>query len=123
MWFAILGAPAAWSLQQLVNPPIFAHGCFPHDMPLLDSIWANGRMVAMTVEAIAILICIAAGGFAWRSWQRSRDEKPGSGHHLMESGDGRTRFMAMVGLICSGLFLIAVVFETAMLYMVPSCGG
>ena len=123
MWFAILGAPVAWSVQQLVNPPMFAHGCFPHDVPLTDSIWSNTRTVATLVEVVALAVCILAGAIAWRSWQRTRDEKPGSGHHLLEAGDGRSRFMAMVGLISSGLFLLTVVVATAMLYMVPPCNG
>jgi hypothetical protein len=41
----------------------------------------------------------------------------------MEAGDGRTRFMAMVGLICSGLFLLATIFATGLLYMVQPCNG
>lgn len=123
MWFGILGAPVAWSLQQLINPPIFAHGCFPHDLPLGESLWSNVRGVTTMVEVIAVVACAAAGWVSWLNWRRSREEKPGSGHHLIEAGDGRTRFMAMVGLICSGLFLIAVLFATAMPYMVPLCSG
>jgi hypothetical protein len=123
MWFCILGAPAAWSLQQLVNAPLFAHGCYPKDVPLTEPIWANAGSVALAVEAVAIVVCIVAGLTAWRNWHRTHGEKEGSGHHLMEAGDGRSRFMAMVGLICSGLFLLATVFTTALLYMVQPCNG
>jgi len=123
MWFAILGAPVAWSLQQLVNPPIFEHGCFPKDVPLAEPIWRNGSSVAFSVEAAAIVVCVLAGIVAWRNWLRTRGEKEGSGHHLLEAGDGRARFMAMVGLICSGLFLLAVVFCTGLLVLVPPCNG
>jgi hypothetical protein len=123
MWFCILGAPAAWSLQQLINAPLFAHGCYPKDVPLAEPIWTNARSVALGIEAAAIAICIAAGLMAWRNWRRTRAEKEGSGHHLMESGDGRSRFMAMVGLICSGLFLLATIFATGILYMVQPCNG
>lgn len=123
MWFAILGAPVAWSLQQLINPPIFGHGCYPADVPLAEPIWKNGGSVAFTVELAAIVVCVLAGVVAWRNWQRTRGEKEGSGHHLLEAGDGRSRFMAMVGLICSGLFLLAVVVSATLLYLVPGCYG
>jgi hypothetical protein len=123
MWFAILGAPLAWSVQQLVNPPIFAHGCFPNDMPLAEPIWRNGESVAFTVELAAIVVCVLAAIVAWRNWRRTRAEKEGSGHHLLEAGDGRSRFMAMVGLICSSLFLLAVLLSTGLLYLVPGCYG
>ena len=123
MWFCILGAPVAWSVQQLVNAPLFAHGCYPKDVPISSPIWTNAGSVALTVELIAIAVCVVAGLLAWRNWDRTRGEKEGSGHHLMEAGDGRTRFMAMVGLICSGLFLLATIFATALLYMVQPCNG
>ena len=61
MWFCILGAPAAWSLQQLVNAPLFEHGCYPKDAPIASPIWANAGGVAVAVEAVAIVVCILAG--------------------------------------------------------------
>jgi hypothetical protein len=123
MWFCILGAPVAWSVQQLVNAPLFAHGCYPKDVPLASPIWTNAGGVALSVELIAMVVCVVAGLLAWRNWGRTRAEKEGSGHHLMEAGDGRSRFMAMVGLICSGLFLLATIFATGLLYMVQPCNG
>jgi hypothetical protein len=122
-WFGILGAPVAWSLQQLINPPMFAHGCFPKDAPLTESIWRNSGSVAFTVELAALLVCVLSGVVAWRNWQRTRGEKEGSGHHLIEAGDGRSRFMAMVGMICSGLFLLAVVVTAGLSYLVAGCYG
>jgi hypothetical protein len=123
MWFGILGAPTAWSLQQLINAPLFAHGCYPKDVPIVEPIWANAGQVALAVEFAAILVCIVAGLVAWRSWRRTRNEKEGSGQRLMGSGDGRSRFMAMVGLICSGLFLLSTVFAIGLLFMVQPCNG
>jgi hypothetical protein len=123
MWFCILGAPLAWSLQQLINAPLFAHGCYPKDVPVAEPIWVHAGGVAFAVELVAIGACIGAGLTAWRNWNRTRDEKEGSGHHLMESGDGRSRFMAMVGFICSGLFLLATLFATSLLFMVQPCNG
>ena len=123
MWFAILGAPVAWSLQELINVPIFGYGCFPNDVPLSEPIWRNGQSVAFTVELVAIVVCVIAGIVATSNWRRTRAEKQGSGHHLLEAGDGRSRFMAMVGLLCSGLFLLAVVVSTGLFYLVPGCYG
>jgi len=123
MWFCILGAPTAWSIQQLVNAPLFAHGCYPKDVPIAEPIWGNAGSVALTVELMAVAVCIVAGLVAWRNWRRTRAEKEGSGHHLIEAGDGRSRFMAMVGMICSGLFLLATVFATGLLFVVQPCNG
>ena len=61
MWFGILGAPVAWSVQQLVNAPLFAHGCYPNDVPLAAPIWSNAGVVALAVELVAIVVCVVAG--------------------------------------------------------------
>ena len=123
IWFAILAGPMAWSAQLLVNSTIAAHGCFPHDMPLSASVWGNARSVMLGIEIGALVVCVLAALGGWRNWLRTRGEKQGSAHHLLEGGDGRTRFMAMVGLMTSGLFLVAVAFATLNLAAVPACGG
>ena len=124
MWFGILGAPSAWSLQQLINPPLFAHGCYPKDVPHHRADLGQRRRRRHGGRARRRHhLRPRRTGRGWRNWGRTRDEKEGSGHHLMEAGDGRSRFMAMVGLICSGLFLLATVFATAILYMVQPCNG
>ncbi len=121
IWFAILAAPVAWSLQLLVNVPLAAHACYPHRLPLAVPIWSNLGSVTTIIELVAVAICLVAAGVAWRNWLLTHGEKPGGAHHLMEGGDGRTRFMAMVGLLCSGLFLLAVLFAIGMVVVVPPC--
>ena len=123
IWFAIVAAPLAWNLQLLVNVPIASYACFPHDVPFDAPIWSNLDTVTTVVEAVAVLVCVIAGLVGWRNWRRTHQEKPGSAHRLIEGGDGRTRFMAMVGMLVSGLFLIAVLFSCINLYAVPPCGG
>jgi hypothetical protein len=121
--FGLLGAPLAWSLQLLVNASLAGYSCYPHDVPLATPLFDGLDAVAFGVEALAARVCVAAGAAAWLSWRRSRGEKGGSGHHLIESGDGRSRFMAMAGLMTSLLFLVATGFAWVNLAAVPSCGG
>jgi hypothetical protein len=123
MWFCILGAPAAWAMQELIDAPLFAHGCYPKDVPLALPIWSHAGAIAWAVEGVAVVVCIASGLVAWRNWRRTQGEKEGSGHHLMEAGDGRSRFMAMAGMICSGLFLLATGIAIAFLFGVQACNG
>ena len=86
----------------------------------------SGRISAPSrsrVEAVAVVIGIAAGLVAFANWRRSRDEKPGDAHQLLGSGDGRTRFMAMAGMMTSLLFLIGIALAALNLVAVPPCGG
>jgi hypothetical protein len=121
--FGLIGGPLAWSLQLFVNASIGAHGCYPADAPLAQAIWSNTTMVMAVVDVAAMLVCIGALWSAWHSWRRTRAERPGSAHHLMEAGDGRTRFMAMAGMLTSGLMLAAVVLSIASAMAIPGCGG
>ena len=123
VWFGLLGAPLAWGAQLLINSTLGAHGCYPHDVPLAMPIWGAMREVMLGVELAAILVCVAALLSAWFAWHRARHEKQGSGQRVVEGGDGRTRFMAMSGLMTSLLFLIGAGFACINVILVPACGG
>ncbi len=123
VWFGLLGAPLAWSLQELVNVTLAGYACYPHDIPLATPLWTNLSAVSLWVEAAAVVLCIAALIVAVVSWRRTRHEAAGDMHQLLSSGDGRTRFMAMAGTMCSALFLIATVLAALNLVGVPPCGG
>jgi len=123
MWFGLLGAPIAWSLQELVNVSLAGHACYPHDVPLALPLWPHLSGISAWVEAAAIAVCIAAGLVAFSNWRRTRDEKPGDAHQLLGSGDGRARFMAMAGIMTSVLFLIGTALAALNLTAVSPCGG
>lgn len=123
LWFGLLGAPLAWSLQELVNVSLAGYACYPHDVPLAAPLWPQLSGISMWVEAVALVVCIAAGVVAFASWRRSRDERPGDAHQLLGSGDGRTRFMAMAGIMTSVLFLLGTAIATINAAGIPPCGG
>ncbi len=123
IWFGLLGAPTAWSLQELVNVGLAGYACYPHDVPLALPLWPALGSIAAWIEAGAVVVCVAASLVAWASWRKSREEKPGDAHQLLGSGDGRTRFMAMAGIITSVLFLIATALAALGLATVSPCGG
>jgi hypothetical protein len=120
-WFAVLAAPVAWNLQQLVDAATAAHGCYPHDEPVGAPLWHSLAAVALWVNVLACVVCIAAGLVAWRNWRSTLSEGPGSANRLLGGGEGRTRFLAMAGLMSSGLFLVAVLFAAGGLLIVGTC--
>lgn len=117
--FGILGAPLAWNVELLVGSALSGYQCFPRYVLLAAPGWTGTWGLLLLMSLIAIIVAIAATLVSWRSWRRTCDEKPGSVH----SGDGRTRFMAMCGLLCSGLFMIALLFTLAAIVLVPVCRG
>jgi hypothetical protein len=122
-WFGLLGAASAWSLQELVNVSLAGHACYPRDVPLAAPLWPHLTDIAVGVEVVAIVVCALAFIVAWRNWRRSRHEKAGDVHQLLGGGDGRTRFMAMSGMMVSAVFLFATALATLNLAGISPCGG
>jgi hypothetical protein len=82
---------------------------------LTTSPWFAGLSFVTYVVAFAGLwIAIA-------NWRRTREEHGGSGHHLLELGEGRTRFMSMWGLLASIAAVIGLVFITTQMVAAPLC--
>jgi len=121
--FGMVAAPLAWNAQVLFSSALSGFVCYPHATPLAAPWLGGSRPIMIAVSIIGIVVAIAAALISWRSWRRTKDERPGSFHHLLELGEGRTRFMATVGMLTSALFLIALAFGLSVLCLVPSCGG
>lgn len=120
--FGIAAAPAAWNAQLLFSVALSGHACFPHANPLPVPMWPGLLPTLVAISVAAIVMAIIGGLVALRSWRKTFDERADSGHHLLDRGEGRTRFMAMAGMLTSALFLIALVFGVIALYLVPLCG-
>lgn len=123
VWFGLLMPPLAWSLQLAVNVSLFGHGCYPNDLPLAEPLWPNLRAIALVVELFAVVCCLVAGGLTLRNWGGTRHEKAGEEAHTLGGGDGRTRFLAMVGMLLSALFLFAIALSVMNLAVMRPCGG
>jgi hypothetical protein len=131
LWFGLFGAPAAWSVQTLVNFPVAAHGCFPRMLPLPVPVTGGLRGIVFAVSLLALAVCVAATVVALRTWRRTREEhQPSSGRGAahapsvaaLETGEGRTRFMALSGVLTSVTFLVICLVHTSALFLVAPCG-
>ena len=79
-------------------------------------------MTLLIVELIAMAMAFAAAIVAYASWRSTRHEAEGEARHMFEAGEGRTRFLALWGLMTSIGFLVAIVFSLVGLFVVPLCG-
>jgi hypothetical protein len=68
-----------------------------------------------------IAVAILGGLVSFRNWRLTFYEAPGSVHHLLDRGEGRTRFLAMFGILTSFLFALGLLFATAAVFLVPLC--
>lgn len=117
--FALLGAPAIWSLHLIVNFALASQACAPGEqagggMSGLQGTLALNNVATLIIAGLATVV-------AFGCWRSTYDEERGTHHHLLEVGEGRTRFLAMVGMILGAGFVAATVFDSLAILAVPIC--
>jgi hypothetical protein len=121
LFFGLAAAPAAWNAQLLVSVALSAHACYPRDVPLTLPMWSGLWWILVEIDIAGIILAITGGLVSFRSWQLTFNEGPGSAHQLLDVGEGRTRFLAMFGILTSVLFALGLLFATAAVFAVPLC--
>jgi hypothetical protein len=74
-------------------------------------------------DVVALIACTAGGLVSWRAWRRSSHAKAQDEHHLLHTGEGRDRFLAMWGMMSSLWFFFAILFNAIASITVPPCLG
>lgn len=121
LWTGLLLAPLAWLAQLTIETPLLSQACYPRDEPHQGPLPGLLHLVSL-VDALTLVVVIAGFVVAWLSWRRTAGERPGDGHRLMSSGDGRSRFMAMMGMLGSGIVAMAVVYIAGVHLILRGCG-
>jgi hypothetical protein len=113
-----------WAGHLMLNFGLAVHACYPGDIPLAradsGAHWAWPLMLALDIIALALI----ASGFwvSYRCWVFTGEESEGRYHHLMDVGEGRTRFLGIVGMSFAVTFFLLTLTDTISLAMVPICG-
>jgi hypothetical protein len=118
---ALIATPAIWGVRLVVNYGIDSHYCFPgtqRSSGLPDWAWPT----LLGVDLLAIVVAVASVLISLISWRLSREEFAATSGPLIEIGEGRTRFLALWGLMTSIGFLIALGFDLVALWITPACG-
>jgi hypothetical protein len=121
LWFGIFAAPVAWNLQLLIATAFSGHLCYPDQDPLGPEVGRHLSWVLGLIDVLGMVLALVALAVAIGNWRRVRREKGGGGRHLLDAGEGRTRFMAMLGIANSLLFLVALIFASLNLFFFPMC--
>ena len=96
MWAGVLGGPVAWSVQMQAG---YALSRFSSEHRWLT-------VMHHLVSLLAVAAAAWCAWLAWREWQRLGGGEPGGS----EGGvPGRSRFLALLGVVTSGLFTLVIV--------------
>lgn len=117
LWFGLCGAPLAWIGLEMFSYVLSMGVCTSQADAHTGATWT--AMLAASI--VAGLIALAAIVVAVNNWRKTRHESQGSAHNLLEVGEGRTRFLAMCGLLTSAGFIVAFIFSATTLLVVPLC--
>jgi hypothetical protein len=120
MRYALAGlliAPLAWLVQMVVAETLAAQSCYPFNTPLSAPLvpWMRPALVAISA------LCLVAGGvggvIAWRNLRRlAREEASASRRRT-----GLVWFVSRVAMMCSALFLFALIATDVALAIVSPC--
>jgi len=120
--FASLAPPLAWSTHLVVNYAFASLACYPdgtlRTSPLFKRLWP----LLIAVDVASLLMSAIAVIIAYRIWQATSQEMRETGSPLGETGEGRTRFLAIWGILIGCGFFIAVLFDFVGLWILPLCG-
>ncbi len=124
-FFALFGGPVAWFVQLCGGYALATQPCFVDGVraiaPAANRNWTWPAMIVLMVAAV--LVSLLALLVSWRAFQRTREEVHGDEQHLMETGAGRTRFLALWGIVLGSGFAIANAFTAVGFMTLPRCAG
>lgn len=111
LWFPLVGAPAAWTIQGLI-------GWWSGEQ-LCDAM-SIGTVRSLTVVVTLAAFAVAVGGVvtASRMWQRSAPAV----HPMHTDATGRVEFMAFGGVLVSSAFAIGIVWAGLSSVFLNACG-
>lgn len=124
LFFGLTGAPLAWNAQVLFAYGLTSYACYPGPVPRTTVVPGFGWVwpVVLVFNLICLGIGIWAGLVAWRNWQRTWEEQKGGSERLLETGEGRSRYISMCGILVSIGFVAALIFDICAVLIVPVCG-
>jgi hypothetical protein len=124
LWFGFLGAPVAWSIHAVAAAAINSASCVmprgqnaPEGIQAGSPAWIGMLVLSLLMLALAVVTFFTA----WRSWSAVHAHEAGEEDDLLETSEGRTRFMAMAGMLLGGIFTLLIVLNSVTLFITPQC--
>lgn len=121
----LVAAPLAWIVQICTCEALASQACFPMRHPLSEPALGSLLHLIAVVSGVCFVVSSAGIAAAWVSWRATRRERVvGSGdlaQGLLDSGEGRTRFLALVGVLGSSVFMLGLLLTAMAAFVVSPC--
>ncbi len=117
--FAVWGSPLAWLIQLSAIYAFSSAPCFDFGARLFTHVGVQPW--PLIIACAMLLIGIAALLLSLVLLRRTRNETGGGKHHLFNTGQGRTRFMALWGVAFATVFVTLMVVNIVLLIGMRIC--
>ncbi|HLH91985.1 MAG TPA: hypothetical protein VKX28_26435 [Xanthobacteraceae bacterium] len=123
LFFGLFAGPIVWSGNLMLTYALGNQACYPGDLPFQQPQNGFGWVWAFVLACyfLSLAICIAAFVVSLRSWRAVGTESAGHWGDLTDVGEGRTRFLAIIGMAFGMLFFAAVLFGVPAVLILPLC--
>jgi hypothetical protein len=123
LFYGLFAAPIMWAGNFMVNYGVLSHACYPGSGPLETTSADRGFAWPLTLAFYVLTLVVCASGFvvAHRNWKATGEESEGHTHQLMEVGEGRTRYLGIIGMAFSALFFLTSAFGLLIYIFEPLC--
>lgn len=123
--FGLLGAPCAWFVDTCIGYAMANWPCFPNEQrrAWVEPDYAWTTTAILMVSMAAMIVSLAAYVVSRRIYTRVQDESHGDHQHLLDVGSGRTRFLALWGMVLSAAFAAGIAINLIAFFVLPRCGG
>jgi hypothetical protein len=123
--FGLFGGPSAWFVQLCGGYALATEPCFLGGVWLVEPAgrleWTWPAMIALMVAAVTA--AVVAFMFSWGAYMRTQHEVLGDERHLTETEAGRTRFLALWGMVLGMGFALATAITAVAFITLPRCAG
>jgi hypothetical protein len=107
LWLGILGPPVIWLVQFQVSYMLVPWAC------------STGQHWTLHAASFLFLVMAAMPGWpAWRYWRAAGGERL---PERQSAGRGRRQFMALLGLMMTGLFVLATLAQAIPRFVLNPC--
>ena len=124
--FGLAGGPVAWILQLVTEYSLASRLCdrAGRTAPAIGApTWTQARPWLLVGDSFCLSLALAALAVALLGWRATQAEKSGGAESALQTGEGRSRFMAAAGMLSAAGFVIAILFNLAEYAFTPGCAG
>jgi hypothetical protein len=126
LFYGLIAPPFVWAIQLYLNFSLASHACFPGEAPRANFVSGWGRIwtVLLVVNLVCAGICaigLIASGYSWRRLRNPPVIASGTPSEPIHGDDERLTSFAVAGLMVSGVFTAAILFNTLYLWALSTC--